>query len=91
MNEIYYPITQFLMDYRGEWHARYETGVVKYATVVDNKYGVEVLRGLGKASIMNVFSLNNGMLLEQCQISGDLSYSSYDHEASRLIDHIELF
>jgi hypothetical protein len=79
------------MDHRGEWHARYDDDLVKYAAIVENKYGVEVLRGCGKHLIMNVFSLNNGKLLEQAQVESGSCYDTYDITASRLIDYIEEF
>lgn len=90
MNEIYSPVSSFLLSYRGEWHVRYEADLVKYAAVINNKYGVEVLRGCGKNSIMNVFLLNNGGLVDRAKVGAEDSYKGYDYMASKLIDYNEL-
>lgn len=69
------------MDYRGEWHVAYECDLVKYAAVVENKYGVEVLLGCGDHWIMNIFYLNNGERLTWLPVPRNATYEDFDRAA----------
>lgn len=85
--QIYNPISSFILHADGEWETIYESDLVKYATVVDNKYGIEIL---ANSPIMNVFLLNNGLLVGKVSVSkNNFTYPRLDKIAKCLIESLE--